>query len=278
MDNRITINNILKLSELDSLNTSLIFNTDISELSVIWNIGNEMYVHIDNVCYEISKNSIFFLNTSHSIENIKVSSAKMLRFSKTLLCSYSKDNEMDLNNLFGLFEKEVKIISMTAEQLIYLENSWNFLHNEISLQDRLQNDIVSLLLKRIINLCAQAAGLTGNKKELFEIVSSFNYLVENHFCEHHDVAFYASKLNKSPKMLSTIFSTAIGCPPKDFIHERIMVDARNQILYTDKSIKEISYDLGYDDLQTFSRFFKSKEGIAPLHYREKVKMSVARQI
>ena len=71
---------------------------------------------------------------------------------------------------------------------------------------------------------------------------------ENHFYEHYNVVFYASKLNKSPKMISTIFSTAIGCPPKDSIQERIMVDARNQILYTDKRIKEISCDLGYDDL------------------------------
>jgi AraC family transcriptional activator of pobA len=46
-----------------------------------------------------------------------------------------------------------------------------------------------------------------------------------------------------------------------------MIHARRQINYTNLSIKEIAYELGYDDIQTFSRFFKSKEGMSPMQYR-----------
>lgn len=49
-----------------------------------------------------------------------------------------------------------------------------------------------------------------------------------------------------------------------------MIHARKQIAYTQLSIKEIAYDLGYQDLQSFSRFFKNKEGISPAQFREKV--------
>jgi AraC-like DNA-binding protein len=48
-----------------------------------------------------------------------------------------------------------------------------------------------------------------------------------------------------------------------------MVHARRQIGYTKLSIKEIAYGLGFEDIQTFSRFFKNKEGVSPLQYRER---------
>jgi AraC-like DNA-binding protein len=53
-----------------------------------------------------------------------------------------------------------------------------------------------------------------------------------------------------------------------------MLHARRQIQYSEKSIKEIAYDLGYEDIQTFSRFFKNKEGISPIEHRDKIKEKV----
>jgi AraC family transcriptional activator of pobA len=93
-------------------------------------------------------------------------------------------------------------------------------------------------------------------------------LVESHFYKHHDVAFYASKLNKSPKTLSNLFSN-INRPPLSIIHDRILIHARRQIYYTAFSIKEIAHQLGYKDVQTFSRFFRNREGISPAQYRDK---------
>jgi AraC-like DNA-binding protein len=48
-----------------------------------------------------------------------------------------------------------------------------------------------------------------------------------------------------------------------------MLHARRQIVYTKLSIKEIAYGLGFEDIQTFSRFFKNRQGISPIQYREK---------
>jgi AraC-like DNA-binding protein len=53
-----------------------------------------------------------------------------------------------------------------------------------------------------------------------------------------------------------------------------MMHAKRQIGYTNLSIKEIAHELGYDDIQAFSRFFKSKEGISPVQYREKLDQPV----
>ncbi|MFC3159496.1 helix-turn-helix domain-containing protein [Chryseobacterium arachidis] len=70
--------------------------------------------------------------------------------------------------------------------------------------------------------------------------------------------------------LSNLFSLVSERAPLNIIHDRIMMHARRQINYSNLSIKEIAYELGYDNIQTFSRFFKSKEGVSPVHYRKKV--------
>lgn len=264
------LNEFLTIADIDSNSKSAIFDIDAAELTLIWNRGGTMHINIDKVCYEISKNAIFFLNSFHRIQGIDLVSARMLRFSKAL-CSSGQDNNIDLRSLCDFSGGQLKITSLNEEQLNHLESAWSFFCNEMNSADTLQKDMLSLLLKRILRLCSKTEDCERQKKNQPDIVSSFNFLVEDHFSEHHDVAFYASKLNKSPKTLSILFSLVMGCPPKDFIHDRIMADARNQIRHTHKSIKEIAYDLGYEDIQTFSRFFKNKEGISPLHYREKLK-------
>lgn len=112
------------------------------------------------------------------------------------------------------------------------------------------------------------------EKSQSDVIREFNYLVEKHFAEHHDVGFYASKLNKSPKTLSNLFSLVSNRAPLHIIHDRIMIHAKRQINYSGLSIKEIAYELGYDNIQMFSRFFKSKKGVSSVHYHKKVTESV----
>jgi AraC-like DNA-binding protein len=48
-----------------------------------------------------------------------------------------------------------------------------------------------------------------------------------------------------------------------------MLEARRLLKYTDKSIKEIAFEIGFEEIQTFSRFFKNYEGVSPSDFREK---------
>ena len=52
-----------------------------------------------------------------------------------------------------------------------------------------------------------------------------------------------------------------------FIRERILLEAKRLLVYSDKSIKEIAYEIGFEDIQSFSRFFKGKENKSPSEYR-----------
>jgi len=56
----------------------------------------------------------------------------------------------------------------------------------------------------------------------------------------------------------------------DLITERIIVEAKRELYLTNKTVKEIAYELGYDDEYYFSRVFKAKTDISPQSYRETI--------
>jgi AraC family transcriptional regulator, transcriptional activator of pobA len=92
--------------------------------------------------------------------------------------------------------------------------------------------------------------------------------VELHFRKEHTVAAYAAMLNKSPKTLSNYFLQRGTESPLHIVQERIMLEGRRLLRYSDKSVKEIAYEIGYEDVQAFSRAFRQKEGTSPSEFRE----------
>lgn len=101
-----------------------------------------------------------------------------------------------------------------------------------------------------------------------DLIRDFNFLVEHHFRNKHSVDEYALLLSKSPKTLANLFKKAGNKTPSQFIQDRIMLEARRLLRYTDKSVSEIAYEIGYEDIHSFSRFFKKQENQSPTDFRE----------
>ena len=73
----------------------------------------------------------------------------------------------------------------------------------------------------------------------------------------------------SPNKLSAVFLSEIGQSVSAYIDDLLMSEAKNLLLYTDKSIAKISEKLGFCDQFYFSRLFKKRFGLSPLQYRKK---------
>ncbi|WP_170916555.1 helix-turn-helix domain-containing protein [Dyadobacter psychrophilus] len=267
-------NEILSLYELDPVNSHIIKDVRETDMTFIWNVAERMDITIDKVPFHLSKNQIIFLTEFHRIDSIAIESARMVRFNQPFYCVVNHDNEVGSKGLLFFGATGVPIITIDDARVRDFELSWEIFWSEMRKTDILQQDMLQALLKRMlilsVRILRQSNNLSKLDKTQGEIVREFNYLVDKHFAVHHDVAFYAAQLNKSPKTLSNLFSLVSTRTPLNIIHDRIMIHARRQINYSNLSIKEIAYELGYDNIQTFSRFFKSKEGVSPGHYREKL--------
>lgn len=266
-------NEILQIYDLNPSNSDVIFDVKKTDLTFIWNTGEKMEVMVDKTLFKLKKNQIIFLTEFHKIDFTEFETARMVRFNQPFFCIINHDNEVGSKGLLFFGASDIPIVTIDGTMVREFDISWEIFCSEMQKVDILQRDMLQSLLKRMLILSVRILRKSNNFNKLEnsqgDIIREFNYLVESHFTEHHDVAFYASQLNKSPKTLSNLFSIVSERAPLNIIHDRIMMHAKKQINYSNLSIKEIAYELGYDNIQTFSRFFKSKEGISPVHYRKK---------
>jgi len=93
-----------------------------------------------------------------------------------------------------------------------------------------------------------------------DLVRKFSLLLEGYFKKEHEVRFYAAALHKSPKTLSNVFSLLKQPAPSVLIRNRLILEAKRYLYYTDKSAKEIAWELGFENPAHFSRFFKAYSG------------------
>jgi len=144
---------------------------------------------------------------------------------------------------------------------------------EIKASDNIQNEILLALLKRLIIYVTRLArsGYAPVRKlqeEKFHTIRKFNLLVEANFKTEHSVSFYAEQLYKSPKTLSNLFAVYNHKSPSQVIQERILIEAKRLLSYTDRPVKQITFELGFEDVSYFSNFFKKHTRSSPLDFRK----------
>jgi len=98
---------------------------------------------------------------------------------------------------------------------------------------------------------------------------NFENLVEKNFKQEKSPSKYAEWLNITPKHLNRVTQTAIHKTTIEVISERVILEAKRMLMYTDNNFNEIAYLLGYDDYSHFVRIFKKKEGMTPSEFMKK---------
>lgn len=242
-------------------------------LLILWNQEEQMILLIDGVEYKLSTNQVAFLTEFHKVTVKSVGLVRLMRFNRSFYCIIDHDQEVGCKGVLFFGASQVPIITIPEEEISKFETLWEMLSIEMQSRDRLQQEMLQMMLKRFMILATRLYKnqhhLQNIEKGKLDIVREFNYLVEMHFRTKHSVTEYAELLNKSPKSLTNLFYLYNQRSPLQHIQDRILLEARRQLLYTDKIIKEIAYETGFEDIQTFSRFFKTKEGVSPREYREK---------
>ncbi len=98
-------------------------------------------------------------------------------------------------------------------------------------------------------------------------VYRFRQLVEQHFARHHRVADFAGMLSLTPGHLNALVRQHLGLTAKAIIQDRILVEAKRMLLYSDRTSAGVGYALGFQDPAYFSRFFRRGAGLSPTTFR-----------
>ena len=100
-----------------------------------------------------------------------------------------------------------------------------------------------------------------------QIYQDFILLLEEQFRKAHHVSYYASSLGVTSRQLSDICREFSGKTAKHIIQDRLIVEAKRYLHYTNASVKEIAWELGYKDPSYFSKVFRNSENVAPHNYK-----------
>lgn len=148
-----------------------------------------------------------------------------------------------------------------AESLF--ENKYEFAKSYIRL--------IIMYLNRYYKLRTVADKKSHANNNAITTVSAFQDLIEENLTaseKMQTVAEFASKLNVHPNHLNAICKSTLGKTASDLLHDGVLLQAKSLILNSDLSMKEIAYQLGYDEPNYFLRFFKKQMGFTPTEYKK----------
>jgi AraC family transcriptional regulator, transcriptional activator of pobA len=99
------------------------------------------------------------------------------------------------------------------------------------------------------------------------IWNSLNTLIEQKFKSEHAVSFYASELGLSPRKLGDVVKLYTGKYVSDVIDDRLITEAKRLLLFSNFTIKEIAFELGFEEHSYFTKVFKKLTGKTPSDFK-----------
>lgn len=250
---------------------------------ILWFWEGKGRHYVDFASYEVKPNTIFFLSPgqTHNFDQNVDKSQGVCRYSGVAIkmCTdLMGDEDCDHNailkyNAFHTFDTApyYTIDEQTAAELRQLVQ---IMEEESQRAKEFGNiDILKSLL-RIFLVKIQRHGQREDSLRLdtlkpsHQLFVQFRRMVDQEFRHLHTVLEYADRLNVAVRTLSKCVNECSTRSPLAFINDRIILEAKRMIRYTSMKMKEIAYELGYDDPSYFVKFFKRQTGYLPSDFRE----------
>jgi AraC-like DNA-binding protein len=247
--------------------------------TVIWPFNNAGKHIVDFREYTLTRNQIFFVSPwqVHQVITDGTESGYVILFTNEFLEKNSIRNDF-IGNL-KLFRNvdETPPLSVDDPMASRLKIFADSMKEAFSSRQDMYLETIGAWLKLFLIECNNHCSLLpGSNLQSIEVsktlVRNFRELVERNHIKWHQVKFYASALNVTPNYLNEVIKSSVNMPAKEYIQQRLVLEAKRMVVYTSKSGKEIGYDLGFDDPAHFSKFFKINTGRSLAEFREAIQL------
>ncbi|WBV61249.1 helix-turn-helix domain-containing protein [Chryseobacterium camelliae] len=225
---------------------------------------------IDSEKYEEKDNQIHisFPGQVHSWDTNQCTRGHKLIVSKKYIEIFSAKKRFTSTqvNYFPVVDLPLDISEKLTLEFEFLKNEYqsNIQFSEIL---KLRALIIITIIDDFLN---QFERSSEYKRKNNPTIGKFIEYVDANFAESRAVAFYAEKLAVTSNYLNILSRKNLGITAKDVINTRIVIEAKRLLLGSNVPIKQIAYDLGFQNPGSFSVFILKKTGFYPKCYREMV--------
>ncbi len=244
--------------------------------TIIWFQRGEGEHFVDFDHYPVLPGRVFFLSPGqlHCFDSRHNQTGYILEFSDDFLQDEMSSESLFLKyDVFNAFDT-LPYRDVTPSASVDLQTLTNAIQRELENVDAFAHHDTLAMLVRLFLIAVQRAGQIDETRNSLTFTSPkhrlfvrFRQTLECNFSHIHTVQEYAHQLGITAKTLTNCTLECAHQTPLALINERLLLEARRLLKYTDLTSKEVAFQLGFDDPSYFVKFFKRGTGLLPLDFR-----------
>jgi AraC-like DNA-binding protein len=232
-------------------------------------------LHVNDVEYDCRTGGLLFCITPGQLIHWKRDQANWRGFvllAKPKFIGYSLQGSQLLQDLM-LFERErVHVTRVSGQEQQIMATLFEHMLNEYQQDKEMKFEVIRAYLK-VLLIEAQRASKRqleqqANTPRHEDVLYNFRQLVNQFFAHKKAVYEYAAELNITEKHLNDTVKKQTGKTASSMIKERILLEAKCLLIYTQLDVTQIAYELNFEEPSNFMRFFKTYEKITPTEFRK----------
>lgn len=245
---------------------------------LLWVTKGKSFHMVDFQEIEVKEGDLLFINPNqiHGFREGTDYEGKLIAFPDSFYSETPKDILFIENaSLFNSFGYIVKINLSQNNQFLFTQYLRLL---EIELGNSSDNFQFSILHNHLSNMLilserikAQESTSKLSLTKDWQYVGQFNQLVSKNYRQQFTVSDYAELLKISERRLQKATKITLAKTPKQLMTEELIVQSKRLLIHETMTIKEISYELGFDEPSNFTKFFKKHTGAVPTIFRENEK-------
>jgi len=238
------------------------------KVSVIMSTNKKELVEGD--CLFLGKNELFRLTANESY------TLAYVQFTDNFYCRTEVDRHFLDKCVFFDNTKAINSITLKPEQVTFAQYYFISL---LKLKNKTYSNLNYMTTHNIIErvllfimACHINTYMEFNKEKLspaqLSKIIKFNELIKSNIRQERHVQFYADQMHITVSKLNEISKEIYGTTPKKIIASAVVNEIKLLLKHTPMTIKEIAYELNFEDTSNFTRFFMAATGLSPKEYRD----------
>ncbi len=241
---------------------------------LVFCIAGELDISVGGTRYHVTPNEALLVNSHNVISDICIGEdfqCKILGISNEVEYTFIHRSIIDTflnmceNPLLRFTPDEMLMFSKYYELANYKMTHPNLSYGRETMQCLLRAyvlDIIDSVNRHLTDESGTRILRQGDK-----IFRRFLLLLSNVHNQERTVKSFAAKLCVTPKYLTSVCRNLTGRTASEIITSNTVSRVRQQLLYSDRTIKEIAAYMGFDNLSFFGKFVKKHLGASPNNYR-----------
>lgn len=234
---------------------------------LVWCLDDTGEQQIDFIDYPNKRGRIFTIAPGQVHQSADMGNqVRLISFTPGFVETDYRSTQL-VESTFGVHEDRLPYLDCSEIGIEYLSPIFKMLFDERQREDcdwSLVGSLVECFLRYVLRFSVSEVAKSDKKDAR---VSQLISLIEQHYQTHKKCQFYADELALTNKRLNEIVKAEKGKSVTQLIHDRLILEANRRLIFSTNNIKQIAFDLGFDDPAYFSRFYRSQMNETPIEFR-----------